>query len=137
MRKIPKVKCWVEWQFYEEDRSQNGLDCERCLPETMARRRCKEDRWDFGCHDGPFPIKLVNSGHGFGFCPAKLIRDDPGTTIVCQSIFVRWKSGAVDYATMTFEEVSKFYVFIRLWENYEKTRDYRFLARLIGGDGKK
>jgi hypothetical protein len=80
---------------------------------------------------------MHDSMEGYGFCPGKLGRDDPGTDSLCRGMFVRWKAGRIDYDNITFEEVNRFYVFIRLWEGFEKQRDFRFLARLIGGDGKK
>lgn len=52
-------------------------------------------------------------------------------------MLVRWKAGALEYATMEYDEVNRFYLFIRLWEGFEKSRDFRFLSRLLGGDPKK
>lgn len=46
----------------------------------MEARRCQEDRYDFTEKDGrAFPIQMTKGGPTFGFCPAKILRDDPGT----------------------------------------------------------
>lgn len=73
---------------------------------------------------------------GYGFCPAKVIRDSPGTTVLCQGLYVQWKAGKVEYDNLTFEEVNRLYLFIRRWEGFEKSRDYHFLSRLLVGDKK-
>lgn len=45
----------------------------------MELRRCREDRYDFTEKDNAavFPIQLTKGGPTFGFCPAKILRDDP------------------------------------------------------------
>lgn len=126
----------MEWQFFDEDREKRGFECTKCHEDTKRLRRCEEDRWDFGVHDGPFPIRLREHGDAYGFCPAKILRD-PGIDIRGRTMLVRWKAGALEYATMEYDEVNRFYLFIRLWEGFEKSRDFRFLSRLLGGDPKK
>ena len=76
------------------DLNQSGrpFNCEKCLkdPQTKGHResiaklrRCYEDRWDFTEKDGAvFPIQIVNGGPSFGFCPAKVMRDEPKTVMI-------------------------------------------------------
>lgn len=137
MSRSQKVRCWVEWQFFDEDKTKKGFDCDKCHEDTKRLRRCAEDRWDWSIHDGPFPIRIRDGENGYAFCPAKLIRDSPGTSIRCQTMFVRWKAGSLDYDRMDHDEVNRFYLFIRMWEGFEKSRDFKFLSRLLGGDPKK
>lgn len=126
----------MEWQFFDDDREKRGFSCEKCHEDTKRIRRCMEDRWDWTVHDGPFPMRIREHGESYGFCPAKVLRDSPGTTVACQTMFVRWKCGAINYDTMDFDEATRFYSFIRSWEGFEKARDFRFLSRLLGGDKK-
>lgn len=54
--------------------------CTKRNTKIAQLRRCLEDRWDFDEKDGAqFPIQMTRGGPLFGFCPAKVERDDPET----------------------------------------------------------
>ena len=62
---------------------------------TIAKaRRCFEDRYDFTEKDGAaFPIQLEKGGATFGFCPAKILRDDPQTVDIFQTLTAILETG--------------------------------------------
>ena len=62
---------------------QNGK-----LRDSISKlRRCKEDKWDFDEKDGAaFPIYLFPGGPSFGFCPAKIERDDTETVMIFNTL---------------------------------------------------
>ena len=58
-----------------DSKSRNFI-CSKCDPQTISRRRCKEDRWDFNSNDSNiFPIRIDENGPLFGFCPGKATWD--------------------------------------------------------------
>jgi hypothetical protein len=58
-------------------------------------RRCYEDKWDFTEKDNPsvFPIRLTQGSTPFGFCPAKVLRDDPASVAVFQTLTAILETG--------------------------------------------
>ncbi len=50
-----------------------SFNCNGCPERIQLKRRCREDREDFGEKDDPviFPIYVHKGGTPFGFCPAK------------------------------------------------------------------
>jgi len=57
-------------------------------------RRCKEDRWDFTDEDGGnFPIQMTKGGPTFGFCPAKVLRDDLEAATIYQTLIAILETG--------------------------------------------
>lgn len=61
----------------------------------MKQRRCQEDRYNFTEKDNPsvFPIQLSPGGPTFGFCPAKIERDDFETTAIFQKLTAILETG--------------------------------------------
>jgi len=52
------------------------FNCEQCVKATKKIRRCLEDREDFTSDDGSnFPIRILEGGELYGFCPGKATRD--------------------------------------------------------------
>lgn len=58
-----------------------------------------EDRWDFTDKDNEvvFPIKLQDSGGSYGFCPAKVLRDDIETTELFKTFVLSTETGQLPY----------------------------------------
>lgn len=66
----------------------------------MKSRRCLEDRWDFTADDGPaFPIYVnrhgSTAGELYGFCPSKVIRDDPVTVQLFRMLMISAETGVM------------------------------------------
>lgn len=124
--------------------------CEKCLKdpsskkprESIARiRRCYEDRWDFDIGDGSaFPIQMTTGGPQFGFCPAKVTRDDPESMMIFQTLTAiletnTWPraGGLEDQEDFWVELVSLFGPFRRQMEFNEK---FNLIAQSLGGGSK-
>ena len=80
------------------------FSCKACLTNPQSKgkerlsianaRRCFEDRWDFTEKDGAaFPIQLITGGPQFGFCPAKVARDDPQTLMIYNTLIAIIETG--------------------------------------------
>jgi hypothetical protein len=84
-------------------RKGRPFSCDTCQkdPQTkkhsnaIARlRRCREDRWDFTEQDGAvFPIQMEHGGPSFGFCPAKVLRDDQSSVVIFKTLIAILETG--------------------------------------------
>lgn len=111
-----------------------------CPESTQKSRRCNEDRWEISPKESQvMPIILVEGTQGHYFCPSKLFRDDPATVRYCDELFLSWKTGtqvASNDDTIQVDFAMDLVNFIKLWERYEKNESFKFLSRLLVGDGK-
>jgi len=111
-----------------------GKEIELCKPEVQKRRRCHEDRWNFGPEDGAtFPIYLGQGSSGFGFCPAKLFRDDVPFVMLLKDLIVKWKCGGLNVDDMQLEEYEILYDLIIMWEQEQRAQDFKVLGSMLGG----
>lgn len=130
---------WVEWHFAEWsalDSQGRGFTCKGCRPEVQKARKCHEDNWDQP-PGGVFPIRLMPNGADFGFCPAKLFRDDPAFVSEMRTLFLAWRTGQMpagaNVDTISEDEAANLITMIMTWESHQRSRDYRFLGKLLGG----
>ena len=85
-----------------------------------------------------FPIKLMEGRDGFGFCPAKLFRDDPVFVSVIRHLWLCWKMGQVPsdatLDTIDEEDADLLTFLIQAWERYSEDEKFKRLAMMFGGD---
>lgn len=104
----------------------------------MAKRRCQEDRWDFGEEDDSavFPVQVHKGGGLYGFCPAKATWDPQVTTLfralhVAAVTGTMWEQGALkDQPTWWLDLLSWFI------QRYD-AENFSSKARSVLGDGGK
>jgi hypothetical protein len=73
---------------------QNNSQTGKPRDSIAKSRRCYEDRWDFDEKDGSsFPIQMTKGGPTFGFCPAKVSRDDSETLMIFQTLIAILETG--------------------------------------------
>lgn len=123
------------------------FSCDKCLKDpqtkkyrgTIAKlRRCHEDRWDFTEKDSScFPIQIEQGGPTFGFCPAKVARDDPYAMMVYKMLIAiletgLWpdKGGLYDQDVNWIDLVAEFGPLRKTLEFNEK---FKTVAQSLGG----
>lgn len=112
----------------------------------MLSRRCMEDKYNFdepnenGIIDKNFPIQMSSGGASFGFCPAKVLRDDLYTvslykTLVCILETGTWPSagGLDNQAEFWIDLVAEFAPYRRQVEFHQR---FTLIAKAILGDKK-
>lgn len=71
---------------------------------------------------------------GFGFCPAKLFRDDHAFILYVKRLFVTWKTGSgFDTNGVSAAELDDLYFLLRHWEKRNRQDDFNRLAFMFGG----
>lgn len=114
--------------------------CHICTKKNLKiakLRRCFEDRWDLDEKDGAlFPLQVQRGGPTFGFCPAKVERDDPETVSIFSMLSAiletnSWpKSGGIEQQEYFWVElVSEFGPFRR---SLEFNQRYEMVAKGVG-----
>jgi len=106
----------LELQFAELSRA-NTFNCNKCTPQLKKIRRCEDIRMDLDAEDNPiFPIRLLDGGTLFGFCPGKATKD-PYSVGMFQSLVAAkfcgyaWQPGCiVDQPAWWIELLSNFVV---------------------------
>jgi len=87
----------------ELSRRGRPFSCDKCLKDPNTKkyndsiaklRRCRENRYDFTEADGSvFPIQMEVGGPSFGFCPAKVTRDDPTAMMIFKTLIAILETG--------------------------------------------
>lgn len=125
----------MELHFASKDEYAH-ITCKGCPKDLQIRRACHTDKWDHPI-GGAFPIRLIEGTEGHGFCPGKIIRDENEFHENMQKLWLSWKMGIFPGAD-SIDEIDDYdfhamSAMIRIWEEYERRKDYRFLGQLLGG----
>lgn len=138
------MKAWVEWHFADFSalkKQGREFNCESCPVSIQKTRKCADDVWDHESPKSVFPIKIIDGTDGFGFCPAKLFRDDPEFVHEQRSNWLGWKMGQMPEGgtpdTMTEVKATNLATLIRHWEMLTRVDDFKMLGRMLGGDSKE
>lgn len=110
--------------------------CASCPPSIKKLRKCDSPRLDFGPEDDSFwPIRIIDGGELYGFCPGKATWDQRtsvlySSLIVCAETGLHWQSGGIADQPAWWMELCAWFL-----PRFNEMRFYQ-RARAILGDGK-
>lgn len=118
--------------------SGRNFDCTKCTEQTMQKRRCRSDRFDYTEADDAsvFPIYINKGGNLYGFCPAKSMWDKEviqlyNCLVVAAESGTMLKSGAIEDQPVDWLELCGW--FLPLYDNIKWALRFK---SILGGDSK-